>query len=103
MATPDSRNPKRAAHFGAPGNGRGTDLGTGAMAPIPASPSATAPHAALKDGRVSKRTAAATKRAGSHMPKDPQGSHGRKVPLALVAGVLAVVAHHAVTVFEAEP
>ena len=91
MATPDSRNAKRAAHFGAQGNGRGTDLGTGAMAPIPASPSATAPHAALKDGRVSKRTAAATKRAGSHMPKDPHGSHGRKVPLALVAGVLAVV------------
>ncbi len=91
MATPDSRNPKHAAHFGAQGNGRGTDLGTGAMAPVPASPSATAPHAALKDGRVSKRTAAATKRAGSHMPKDPHGSHGRKVPLALVAGVLAVV------------
>lgn len=96
MATPDSRNPKHAAHFDVPGNGRGTDLGTdlgtGAMSPIPASPSATAPHAALKDGRVSKRTAAATKRAGSHMPKDPNDeSHGRKVPLALVAGVLAVV------------
>ena len=92
MATPDSRNPKHAAHFDVPGNGRGTDLGTGAMSPIPASPSATAPHAALKDGRVSKRTAAATKRAGSHMPKDPNDeSHGRRVPLALVAGVLAVV------------
>ena len=91
MATPDSRNPKRAAHFGTPGNGRGADLGTGAMAPIPASPSATAPHAALKDGRVSGRTAAATRRAGSHMPKDPHDkSGGRRVPLVAIAVVLAV-------------
>ena len=91
MATPDSRNPKRAAHFGTPGNGRGADLGTGAMAPIPASPSATAPHAALKDGRVSGRTAEATRRAGSHMPKDPHDkSGGRRVPLVAIAVVLAV-------------
>ena len=91
MATPDSRDPKRAAHFGAQGDGRGTDLGTGAMAPIPASPSATAPHTALKDGQVSKRAAAATRRAGSHMSKGPRGaSQSRRVPLAVVAVVIAV-------------
>ena len=93
MATPDSRNRGRAAHFGTPRNGRGSDLGTGAMAPIPASPNATAPHAALKNGRVSNRTAAATRRAGSHMPTDPnRRSGGHHVPLALVAVILAVVA-----------
>lgn len=86
MATPTGRSPRRGgSHFStgaAPRAARTT--------PQPAS-GASAPRSALAGGRVSSRTAAATRRAGSHSPRDPRGGRGRRrFPLAALAVVGAI-------------
>lgn len=98
MATPDDRTPgTRGSHFAddAPAPQEPLDQ-TGAHAFRPAA-QASAPRAALSGGRVSSRTAAATRRAGAHHVQraDRTRRHSRAPFLVLglvaVAAVLAVV------------
>lgn len=97
MGTPTGRSPRRGgSHFStgaAPRAARTT--------PQPAS-GASAPHSALAGGRVSSRTAAATRRAGSHSPRDPRGGRGRRFPLAALA-VVGAIALAAIAAFVLVP
>lgn len=106
MATSSNRTPRHGgSHFSTGGpSGAAPSAATPASAPSgqaqaprPAGPvdGATAPRSALASGRVSTRTAAATRRAGAHAPSDPRaprgGGRGPVVAIALVA-VLALAA-----------
>ena len=113
MATSSSSgSPRRGgSHFstpGAPGPASRTDapdLQSGASAPHPVVPAggAAAPRSALTTGRVSSRTAAATRRAGAHAPSDPRASRGgSRVPVVLI-GLLVVLALAAVVAFVVVP
>ena len=97
MGTPTGRSPRRGgSHFStgaAPRAARTT--------PQPAS-GASAPRSALAGGRVSSRTAAATRRAGSHSPRDPRGGRGRRFPLATLA-VVGAIALAAIAAFVLVP
>lgn len=97
MATPTGRSPRHGgSHFStgaAPRAARTT--------PQPAS-GASAPRSALAGGRVSSRTAAATRRAGSHSPRDPRGGRGRRFPLAALA-VVGAIALAAIAAFVLVP
>lgn len=97
MGTPTGRSPRRGgSHFStgaAPRAARTT--------PQPAS-GASAPRSALAGGRVSSRTAAATRRAGSHSPRDPRGGRGRRFPLAALA-VVGAIALAAIAAFVLVP
>ena len=97
MGTSTGRSPRRGgSHFStgaAPRAARTT--------PQPAS-GASAPRSALAGGRVSSRTAAATRRAGSHSPRDPRGGRGRRFPLAALA-VVGAIALAAIAAFVLVP
>lgn len=99
MATPDSRNPRRASHFGgaseAPRAGQTGSIDD-TMAPLPAAPKGATPRTTLRDGRVSGRTAAATQRATTRTVRrgGPGGGKSR-APLVVLA-LLAVAAVAAV-------
>lgn len=91
MATPSSRPPKRGgSHFSTPGAADPT------AAPAPArkvdapTGGAAAPRSALTTGRVSSRTAAATRRAGSHAG-ETRAPRTHRAPLVLIAVIGAVV------------
>lgn len=100
MATPNGRTPRHGgSHFGGEvrqarhpvsDSARGSSV-SGARARDSLAGGATAPHSALSGGRVSGRTAAATRRAGSHGVQ--RGSAGpRRNPVVPVVAALAVVA-----------
>lgn len=94
MATPDGRTPKtRGSHFGS-GDAtarQATTNQTEVQAPVPAT-GASAPRSALGGGRVSSRTAAATRRAGAHYVQRESRSGGRSLTPFLVLGLVAVAA-----------
>lgn len=86
MATPNGSAPRHGgSHFSGGSAPRATRLTAPATG-------ASAPRSALAGGRVSSRTAAATRRAGSHAPRDPRrGGSRRRVPLAAIAVMGAIV------------
>lgn len=92
MATPDGRTPKtRGSHFGS-GDvtaRQETTNGPEVQAPVPAT-GASAPRAPLGGGRVSSRTAAATRRAGAHHVQRAGRSGGRSRAPFFVLGLVAV-------------
>ena len=94
MATPDGRTPKaRGSHFGS-GDAtarQATTNQTEVQAPVPAT-GASAPRSALGGGRVSSRTAAATRRAGAHHVQRESRSGRRSRAPFLVMGLVAVAA-----------
>ncbi len=94
MATPDGRTPKtRGSHFGS-GDATARQATTNqaeVQAPVPAT-GASAPRSALGGGRVSSRTAAATRRAGAHHVQRESRSGGRSLTPFLVLGLVAVAA-----------
>lgn len=97
MATPTGRSPRHGgSHFSNGAAPRATRT-----TPQPAS-GASAPRSALAGGRVSSRTAAATRRAGSHSPRDPRGGRGRRFPLAALA-VVGAIALAAIAAFVLVP
>lgn len=97
MATSGNASPKRGgSHFSS-----GAPTGSASSAPRQdtgalGSTGAVAPHSALASGRVSSRTAAATRRAGStkHARQLGSGQSKSRLPLVLVAvvGALALAA-----------
>lgn len=98
MATSDDRAPRprgrHAADVGADaGDGarRGAPSRHAARAPRPVA-QASAPRSALEGGRVSSRTAAATRRAGAHHVKREDRSRRRSRTPFLVLGLVAVAA-----------
>ena len=105
MATPDSRNPRRASHFGgaseAPRAGQTGSIDD-TMAPLPAAPTGATPRTTLRGGRVSGRTAAATQRAASRTVKHG-GPGGGKSRAPLVVLALLAVAAVAAVVFVVVP
>lgn len=100
MATTDENRNVRGSHFAGPAAGR-TDAGGAGAAPDPASTGGvSAPRSALSGSRVSSRTAAATRRAGSHsVQRDQRARRGSRAPyfalglvaVALVLGVVLVL------------
>lgn len=94
MTTPDGRTPKaRGSHFGS-GDAtarQATTNQTEVQAPVPAT-GASAPRSALGGGRVSSRTAAATRRAGAHHVQRESRSGRRSRAPFLVMGLVAVAA-----------
>lgn len=101
MATPTGRSPRHGgSHFsnGAAPHATRPNVTT----PAPAT-GASAPRSALSGGRVSSRTAAATRRAGSHNPRGQQGGPRKgRAPLAAIA-VVAAIAIAAVAAFVLVP
>lgn len=94
MATPDGRTPKtRGSHFGS-GDATArqeTTSQTEVQAPVPAM-QASAPRPAMGGGRVSSRTAAATRRAGAHHVQRESRSAGRNPAPFIVLGLVAIAA-----------
>lgn len=94
MATPDGRTPKaRGSHFGS-GDATARQVTTNqteVQAPVPAT-GASAPRSALGGGRVSSRTAAATRRAGAHHVQRESRSGRRSRAPFLVMGLVAMAA-----------
>ena len=104
MGTTDGKTPAhRGSHFGtsdAPAGEEATHATQASHASEPLSTDAvSAPRSALSTSRVSSRTAAATRRAGSHRVQRDQGAGGSRAPffalalvaLALVIGIVVVV------------
>ena len=97
MATPDDKTPKhRGSHFGTGASHPEAPSQEAPRAPRPAA-AARAPRAAMPSGRVSSRTAAATRRAGSHtVARDGSARRRSRAPyfalgLVAVAMVLGIV------------
>lgn len=95
MATPNGSAPRHGGSHFSSGSSARPSAPRAARPTAPASaPStgASAPHPAFGGGRVSSRTAAATRRAGARNPRDPRGgSRKRRLPLAAIAVVGAIV------------
>ena len=94
MATPTGRTPKHGgSHFSSGDAPRATSARS-AQPPV-SSGGASAPRPAFGGGSVSSRTAAATRRAGAHAPRDPKGPRRKsRLPLAALAvvGAIAIAA-----------
>lgn len=92
MATPDGRTPRSGgSHFGDAPSRDGSPNQTGARAPRPAA-KVGAPRSAVTGGRVSNRTAAATRRAGSHSVQRADRTRRRSRAPLFVLGLVAVAA-----------
>ena len=92
MATPTGRTPGRGGSHFSSGDAQRSIPPRDANPSVP-SVGASAPRSVLGSGRVSSRTAAATRRAGAHSPRDPRGPRrGGRFPVAAVIVVVVIVA-----------